>query len=67
MKIKNRVGEVLEHYDYALVKVSGNTHTNEVFVEGTTPKELFKYLTIIYGAEGVSKAKGKVRVDEIPN
>jgi len=66
MKLTDRIDEVLEHYDYALVSLTGESTDNVVCVDnvlGMKIGQLYNYLTIVYGAERVSKAKSKVRID----
>ena len=60
--LKDRVEEVLEHYDYCLVSASGITGENKISMPGTTALILFRDLTIRFGASRVSKTKGVVKI-----
>lgn len=63
MTVKERVDEVLEYYDYALVKKGEEGSENVVVVKSdVTPQMIFRYLTIVYGADRVSKTKKGVKV-----
>ncbi len=65
MSLQDRVKEVLEHYDYALIGVKGEATDNVIYCNfPTTIPILYRDLTISFGADRVSKHKGKVRVDE---
>lgn len=60
----SRVDEVLEHYDYALVKTKGESTDNQIKSEIGTAQQLFRFLTIHYGANRVSKTKGMIKITD---
>ena len=59
--LTQRIEEVLEHYDYCLIKSTGYDSDNKIVVT-TTPAILFRDLTIRFGADRVSREKGMVKV-----
>lgn len=67
MQLTEQIKDVLEHYDYCLVSATPGENTeNVVHVKiKTTPQRLFRDMTILFGAERVSKAKGKIKIKEI--
>jgi len=63
MNLKDRIDEVLEHYDYCLVSKTGTTTDNIIQVETPTKiRFMFYALTIMFGAERVSMVRGQVKV-----
>ena len=66
MSLTEIINEVLEHYDYALVGVDINATDNKVSASSDwgNKASLFRYLTIYYGAERVSKYKGLIKIKE---
>ena len=60
--LKDRIEEVLEHFDYCLVSTSGMTELNKITLPDTTTKVLFRDLTIRFGPTRVSKVKGAVKI-----
>ena len=64
MSLQDRIDECLEHYDYVLVGVNIDSSDNVIGVQSTTTNlHLFRFLTIAFGSDRISKVKGKVRVD----
>ena len=64
MRLYEKIDEVLKHYDYVLVGVKGDDFDNQIFVNfPTTTPIMFRYFTIVYGIERVSKTKGMVRIN----
>jgi len=65
MKLYEKIEEVLEHYNYALVTVKGHDSDNVIVVAfPTTNAIMFRDFTIAFGSDRVSKHKGMVRIDE---
>lgn len=63
MSIRSRVEDVLEHFDYCLVKVGGHDSDNIIAIQfPTTTNIVYRDLTITFGADRVSKYKGKIKV-----
>ena len=60
--LTDRIKEALIHYDYCIVKTSGYTSDNQIVVPETTIGVVFRDLTIRFGAERVTKSKGKVKI-----
>lgn len=61
--LPDKIDEILEHYEYALVGVKGEATDNKVYSNfPTSTKQLFNYLTIRFGAERVSKQKTLIKV-----
>ena len=61
MNIREKVEEVLEHFDYAIVSTSKIEHNNVVHVPNTVPSQLKRFLYIVFG-ERVSKVKGGFKI-----
>jgi len=60
--LKLAIESTLQIYAYALVGTTGNEQNNIIILDIGTPAQLYRYLTIIFGAERVTKYKGKVMV-----
>ena len=61
MNIREKVEEVLEHFDYAIVSTSKVEHDNVVHVPNATPAQVKRFLDIVFG-ERVSKVKGGFKI-----
>jgi len=63
MTFYERITEVLEHYDYAIVVINKYDYDNVISLDfKTTPQVLKRDLTIVYGAERVSNTKQGIKV-----
>ena len=63
MRVKQRIEEVLKHFDYCWVTIGKHDSDNTVNIDfPTTNAIVFRDLTISFGAERVSKEKGKIKV-----
>ena len=63
MTVHDRIKAVLEHFDYCLVSLKGYEYDNVIVIDfPTTNAIVFRDLTIGFGAERVSKQKGKIKV-----
>lgn len=63
MSIRERIELVLEHFDCCLVGLKGHEFDNIIVIDfPTTNGVVFRDLTITFGAERVSKHKGRIKV-----
>ena len=64
MTIRGRIEAVLEHFDYCLIGLKGHEFDNVIVINfpTTTNNIVFRDLTITFGAERVSKHKGRIKV-----
>ena len=63
MTARERIEAVLEHFDYCLIGLKGHEFDNVIVIDfPTTNGIVFRDLTITFGAERVSKHKGKIKV-----
>lgn len=63
MSVHERIEAVLEHFDYCLVSLKGYEYDNVLVITfPTTINIVFRDLTIRFGADRVSKEKGKIKV-----
>ena len=63
MTVKQRIEEVLNHFDYCYVTIGKHDGDNTVNIDFPTTREIvFRDLTISFGAERVSKVKSKIKV-----
>jgi len=65
MDLYQRIDEVLQHFDYALVGVKGNAVDNKLYANfPTTNNIMYRDFTIAYGAKRVSKHKGMIKIKD---
>ena len=63
MDLYERIDEVLEHFDYALVGIKGEATENKLYANfPTTLPIMYRDFTIAFGADRVSKHKGMIKV-----
>lgn len=61
MTIKERIQDVLDHFDYTIIKTKGYDYDNVLVIDNASPTQVKRYLYIVYG-DRIEKVRGGFKI-----